>query len=85
MAVTIDHDQVKLYEIEPNSSAKAQSEEERVAALAEESIERRVYYIRGRKGRERVIATIRARSRSRAIEIAAGTGIKVDKSELIND
>ncbi len=85
MAVTIEHDQVKLYEIEPNSSAKTQSEEQRPAALAEELIERRVYYIRGRKGRERVIATIRARNRSRAIEIAASTVIKVDPKEFTND
>ena len=85
MATTIEHDLEGLYELEPSISSKTLSEDEQKAAQAEEFIERRVYYIRGRKDHERVIATSRARNRTRAIEIALDTGIKVDKKEFAND
>ncbi|MCZ6837025.1 MAG: hypothetical protein O7G85_14710 [Planctomycetota bacterium] len=85
MAAIIDQDQEELYEIEPRISSQTLPEQEQKTDPPEEYIDRRVYYIRGRKGRERVIATIRARNRNRAIEIAVSTGIMVDPKEFAND
>ena len=90
MALTNNNDQETRYEIEPrngeetlSTSDEGLSEDMVVRNL--EPIERRVYYVRGQKGGERVVASIRSRSRSRAIEIAASQGIKVDSKDLADD
>ncbi len=57
----------------------------RNGAPVDDDVERRVYYIRGKSKGERVVATIRARSRERAIQIAASNGIRVDRREMAND
>ena len=90
MALTNNNDQEIRYEIEPRNGEETLSKSDE--GLSEdmvvrnlEPIERRVYYVRGQKGGERVVASIRSRSRSRAIEIAASQGIKVDSKDLTDD
>jgi len=90
MASTNKNDQEGRYEIEPETTDKTWSEAEEeltenMVVRNLEPIERRVYYVRGQKGGERVVATIRSRSRRRAIEIATSQGIKVDSKDLAND
>lgn len=90
MASTNKNDQELGYEIEPETTDKTWSEAEEeltedMVVRNLEPVERRVYYVRGQKGGERVVATIRSRSRRRAIEIATSQGIKVDKKDLVDD
>ncbi len=90
MASTNKNDQDWRYEIEPGSTEEtvSESDEELTESMVVrnlEPVERRVYYVRGQKGDERVVATIRSRSRTRAIEIAASQGIKVDSKDLVDD
>ena len=90
MASTNKNDQDWHYEIEPGSTEEtvSESDEELTESMVVrnlEPVERRVYYVRGQKGDERVVATIRSRSRTRAIEIAASQGIKVDSKDLVDD
>ena len=90
MASLQDDDRGGVYRIEPNNGRATRHAVESPArnepdADPEEDVARRLYYIRGKSGTERVVATIRARSRSRAIRIAADNGILVDREELRND
>ena len=68
-----------------DSNGKSAQSIEPASEPAEDDIERRVYYIRGKSQGERVVATIRARNRQRAIEIATDNGIRVDRKDLSND
>ena len=90
MAKTSDNDQEARYEIEPRGDEATQfeSDEELTAEMVERNLDpvkRRVYYIHGQRGNERVVASIRSRSRKRAIEIAASQGIKIDTKDLADD
>ena len=90
MASAKKNEQEVGYEIEPEPTDRtwAEAEEgltEDMVVRNLEPVERRVYYVRGQKGGERVVATIRSRSRRRAIEIATSQGIKVDKKDLVDD
>ncbi len=90
MASTNKNDTDWHYEIEASTTEETVSESNEVLTEGMvvrnlEPVERRVYYVRGQKGEERVVATIRSRSRRRAIEIAASQGIKVDKKDLVDD
>ena len=78
------------YDVEPATTEKTWSEAdeeltEHMVIENLEEVERRVYYVRGFKDGERVVASIRSRSRKRAIEIATRQGIEVDRRDLKND
>lgn len=90
MAPTNKNDQELCYDVEPVTTDKTWSEadEELTENMIDgsiEAVERRVYYIRGQKDNERVVASIRSRSRERAIEIATSQGIHVDSRDRVND
>jgi len=90
MASLRDDDQGGIYRIEPRKGGASHQLVEAMsrdapAVAADDNVVRRLYYIRGKSGTERVVATIRARDRSHAIKIAADHGILVDREELRND